>query len=776
MIWCGLTRGIHQTQQHHNARMGTTHLTPLRTPIRGIVQSAGGTGLRSPLHQYEDFKLIRKLRRNSGGNYYRFQQKLWPSFEALEKDLTERLYSSTERTPIALLPRPKSSASPARVCVLEGRGSTALLDSVQSSVQNNTTYSDTDEYSSQISTQGESAGTVEETPADMAHENQAINSKILTEDDLGGTVLESARERARSIILEDLCVNELVPSPAPLAVTATVTMKHTVPSACDAGGVAWEGLGLCPVLSRQVVMCYGAKPTRLQTRLIPALLHEDHNDVVFNGVTGSGKTSALLLALLQAVRNESAGLNVFVASNAMTAMRAYDQLKALCGQLGGALVDRPRDDWSWMYMGTFEEEFEIYYRSLRRSLHSNHGPVRIFITTAETMCQLLFEKKMEFEAFGYLRRVYVDDVGLQIPMLPPDAPVEDARERLRNPLACELLLGTLHQLPGPHIRSVLQLGLVSADVGTPLKDHLKALCLKLERHVIVLSSVRVPSTIHCLFSFHLPHDDVYEYLRTLVWNARETIPGRALIYVRYEDDLLHVRLKLRRLGMDVKLFSEVYYNGEFRDCWKFLLLRESEAFGIHLPLVSHVFITFCPRTACSFQHMCGRTGRLGNVGWVYTIADKREAKFLREVATQLEVEFCNHVVDVNLEQVSYTDVDRQTKEFDLYGLDPQYAVKQHYIVQTENPDMAYRSREFFSKPVKKQFLMEDYTPTPVLYRRFVNARKLATDLNRDPSLVLNLQKQGLLDSRLRPTKRIKHLLDRKSRKYHAPVYSGSWRR
>ncbi|RNC30248.1 putative ATP dependent DEAD-box helicase, partial [Trypanosoma cruzi] len=201
---------------------------------------------------------------------------------------------------------------------------------------------------------------------------------------------------------------------------------------------------------------YGPAPTRLQCRLLPALLHEDHNDVLFNGVTGSGKTSVFLLALLQSVRSEAAGLNVFVAKDGLTALHAYSQLRALCGPLGGTVVDRPRDDWSWLYLGSYREGYEKYYRALRRSLHSDHGPVRIFITTADTMCELLFEKKMEFESFGYLRRVYIDDIGVQIPMIPPNAPVAEMRKRLRNPLACELLLGTLHQLPGPHIRSILQ--------------------------------------------------------------------------------------------------------------------------------------------------------------------------------------------------------------------------------------------------------------------------------------------------------------------------------
>ncbi|RNE97464.1 putative ATP dependent DEAD-box helicase [Trypanosoma rangeli] len=743
------------------------YVPPIHVGIRRVIQSSQSKGLRSVLDQYEDFRLVQQLRKNGQGNYYRYQQRLWSSTEALERSMTERLYSSTERSPLALLPQPKRAGSN-RTFILEGHGATALLEATEATLAQNA-----EETADESVISNTPLNNMEELLAEQlcADYQKGIGSKIITETDLEGTVMESLRERTRHVIEEDLAVNALVSSSSS-SLPAAWNSRRKLPSAKDEGGVAWFSLGLDPVLSDRALAKYGPAPTRLQCRLLLALLHEDHNDVLFNGVTGSGKTSGLLLALLQCVRSEAVGLNVFVAKDMLTALHAHSQLRAICGSLGGTVVDRPRDDWSWMYLGAHRDGYETYYRALQRSLQSDHGPVRIFITTADTMCELLFEKKMEFEAFGYLRRVYVDDVGVQIPMLPPSAPVTKVRERLRNPLACELLVGTLHQLPGPHIRSILQLGFVSADMDEHLKDHLKALCVKLERHTIVLSSVCIPSTIHCLFSFYLYHEDAYAYLVKLIWNARSTIPGRAVIFIRYEDDLLQVRAKMRGLGMNVKLFSEVYHDGEFCEKWKFLLLRESEAFGIDIPLVSHVFITFCPRTACSFQHMCGRTGRLGNLGWVYTVTDKRDAKRVREIASQLDVDFSNHVVDVKLTQVDAKDIDRQTKEYELYGLDPQYAVRQHYIVQSENPDMAYRSREFFSKPARRQFQLEDYTPVPVLHRRFINAKKLATDVSRDPSVAVSLQQQNMLDQKLQPTKRLKFFLNKKSGRYGTSFYGG----
>lgn len=745
----------------HTLRVRWT-VAALCVATRTVVQSNSNGGLRNLLDQYEDHNLLQRLRQNRNGNYYRFRQKLWPSQEALEKSLTEMTYHPVERQPLALLAK---RDTPRQVFACEGRGGTALLEAVeQQDASGASTAADSgpareSKSAAAASTSSSQLTAVASRDTDvdfmeaLLRADQSVNSKIMTEADARGTTLESARTRATQILQRDLMENIVMPLRVPQ-------------ESSDSAGASWNALGLDLLVSSAAEQLFGPVPTRLQARLLPALINEDHNDVLFNGVTGSGKTSALLLALLHGIRNEETGMNVVVAPNTLTAMRMHATLKALCERVGGgALVDRPAEDYSWLLLGTFREDYETYYKLLRRGLRREHGPARLFVTTADVMCELLFEKKMEFEDFGYLRRVYVDDVGAQVPMLSESAPVAEVRERLRNPLAAELLLGTLHQMPGPHIRSILQLALVSADVDGRLKDHLQGLCMKPVAQTTVLSTVRVPSTVHCLFSFYVAHrDDRFAYLARLVWNARLTIPGRAVIFVPDTEDVLSARRRLRALGMDVKLFSEVYGEHRFQENWKFLLLKESEAFGVDLPLVSHVFITFAPTTWQRYLHMCGRTGRLGNVGWVYTVCDKLEAKVVRQTAEALSVEFCHHVIDENLNQVPAGDVHRQTKPPELYGLDPQFAVRQHYEVQAENPDMAYRKREFFSTPAVQQFQMEDYTAVPVKQRRFTHAQQLAHDVERNPALVLDMQRRGMLDSQLKPTKKLRRYMDVKTSK------------
>lgn len=796
-------------------------LISLLSPRRTIVQSTGSTtghpggssGCRSLLDQYTDYQRSRRLVCNARGNAYRFQRKLWPSTEALEASMTAEEFDSVERTPLPMLPHAHYSPS-----LPSSAAENSRLPAPAAATPHRV-----------LLAQPASPTPVSTAVLSPEAELATIEDKILRREDLSGTPLAS-----------------LMPLSA-----CPPTTDFALPKATDPAGTTWSELSLDPIVSHAARMYLKAHattpstaPTKLQSRLIPTLLHEDHHDVIFNAPKGSGGTLSLVLAVVQGIRAERTGMNVLVAKDTLSAMKLRDMILALGRTLEGSpygrgsgsgvhlLVDCDGGEASssashkmppWLYMCTYLEEVERCYGYLQKSLRNPHGAVRLLITTADVMCELLFQKKLEFQAFGYLRRVYMDDVASQIPLISPDAPVEEARERLRNPLAAELLLGTLHQLPGPHIRSILQLGLVSDGMSLALKNHLHALCIKLDSHRSVLSSVRLPTTVYTLFSTYHPYQNLkashtkdiviksgllassgryhptaystppsshylwwsspalQELRQTLtftaeiLWKARDKIPGRVLLFVQNGTDLLRARMALRAAGVDAKLLSEVYRKGSFLPSsppWKFLLLTQQESILLEsavIPYVSHVMICFAPASVQAYLHMGNNllrsTAESRNVGWLWVVTPASASKQIREVVEALDIDFIHHHVDENLKSVPSEMVDRRTRPPTLYGLDPQFVVQRHYEVQSENPDVSYVAREFFS-PVKnknKAFQMEDYTPVPVQMRSYKNARKLARDVEANPGkIVQQLQKQGMLTPTLKPTSRLRDVLKQKS--------------
>jgi superfamily II DNA/RNA helicase len=742
----------------------------LQTSKRCVIQSGQGSG--DVLSAGRARLAAAELTKNRRGNYYRYKKKLWPSLFEMEIDLSKTLYEAVERTPITLLP---GALQPQRAFQSSGRPLPTLL-------------AETEEKSvapHQPESAPSSALVSNPSATDLLFQQMSASSsivdKIITpEDDLSGTPLASAQPIRD--VMED----------------STHETGATIP---------WRRLKLDPLIELICIERFGPTATVVQSRLLPALLNPDHNDVVMNGVTGSGKTTAMMIALVSALRLEDAGLNIFVASSAVNGMRMRDAIYAFVGDRGGSIADRAAEDLtSWIQIAVYREDFRWAHTSLMRSTNpTGRGPCRILIATADVLNEMLFEMKMEFAKFGYLRRVFVDDCGPQTQLLEDEAyprisgsrgydstlrqpaTADEIEGRNRDPVALELLLGTLHQMPGPHIRSIMQIACVSADLNMQLARHLSALCIKPEANSVVLSPNRLPSTIHCLFSFFKPRNEeggVYEYLTKLMWNAQAAIPGRAIIYIRYEDNILEVRQKLRTLGVDAKILSEIVFPSPSAPTvdgiagrsstldkpsppsvgWKFVLLRENEAWGLDLPLVSHVFITFAPATWASYLHMCGRVGRIGNVGWAVTVCSSIYSKQMRQIAEALDVNLLDHVIDDQLRQVPRCQVDSMTKDHELWGLDPQFSVRQHYDIQSEMPEIAHTTREMWTKPFNRQFMKEDYTPVEVLNRRAQNARRISLDVQRDPSVAARLQKQGFVDRYMRPKKKLWQAISREDSK------------
>lgn len=255
--------------------------------------------------------LSRKTRR---GNYYRHRAKLWPSTFEMEMDLSKEVYQAIERTPLALLP---GSPQPQRLAHAEGRP----LFSIRPSV-----LVEEGELSQNEGGTGSNLFSHSNVEDKIGLVSDTIEDKIVTEEaDLSGTPLSSAKPLRELIPEGDDCAN-----------------------AADSSST-WRSLGLDPLLCQLAGQRLGEKPTRVQSRLMSALLNLEHNDVVMNGVTGSGKTTALALALISAIRSEDAGLNIYVASSAMNGMRMHDCIISLLGAHGGKAVDREKDDVeSWI--------------------------------------------------------------------------------------------------------------------------------------------------------------------------------------------------------------------------------------------------------------------------------------------------------------------------------------------------------------------------------------------------------------------------------------------
>ena len=516
--------------------------------------------------------------------------------------------------------------------------------------------------------------------------------------------------------------------------------------------LSWESASLDPLVSRLARQRFGSDVPMPQHQLIRALLDADHKDILASASNGSGKTTALLLAALQGLRNENAGVTVVVSASADACEHFYASAVALCGKDGGQVVDREQQDMSWLLCCT--HNYEKCHEQIMSSLHCAAGPFRLLIVTAEVLCELLFEKKLELHAFGFLRRAFFDDIEMQVQLL--ETPTKDELlHRYACPSAAEMALATLHQIPGPAVRSLMQIACVSSNFTTALKRHLLSLCIKLQNYDFLLTASPLSTRAQCWFSFHLFSQSTFDYAVEMIRFASAVIPGRAVLFVADDVNVADAVMRFRRLGMDAKMAENVACS----EAWKFVVLHEQDAdrTDLDFSLVSHVFILFPPSDRMSFMHMANVCTKANAAcGWAYVLCDREHAKVVGEVVSELHIDFDQHVVTHKLEPVPPAIVRGWYKE-SLSPLNPQYVVQSNYE-RVDDPLHDAR-REFWSRDPKKDFIAQDYTPLSVLQTRYNNAVKLRRDLARSPSMAATLQKMGYLKRNLTPTKKLYQRLE-----------------
>eukprot|EP00760_Papus_ankaliazontas_P011748 PhM_4_TR15013/c0_g1_i1/m.58089 len=513
----------------------------------------------------------------------------------------------------------------------------------------------------------------------------------------------------------------------------------------------WRELGFDNVISELLTEWLGKNCTKLQSRLIPTLLHKQ-SDVLLSGVTGSGKTAALVASMVQGIRNEDDGINYFVCANSFLCSQVASMVRTMTAPIGGNIchdIDSVQPH-GWMMCCPYVDEAEKYATVLNKRLKSSQR-VRLIITTPDVWndISMKYHGILSIRALGNTRRVYVDDVGPQVDLPPAYATVRDLKHRDDNPTAIELFLGDLHQKLGPAARSVCQLVCVSADMETRLKNHLKALCMNEYNTQEMLSVARLPPTLRLKFCYHLKRPN-HEVLVDLA--RRLTIPGRAIIFAANDDDLLSMRMKLRRLGMDVKLLPEIQHDPD-NTPWKFLLLRESEGHGMNLSAVTHTFVLCMPKNRYSYMHMVGRTARMNRVGWAVSLWPSSSIRDTSEMMSELGVDVRKDVVDEHtFRPVDPEEIKLRTKPYEKWGLDPQYVVQQRYR-ELEDPEARLHKRlQWRGTPTL--YTEEDYTPAWKQRRFKFYAKTAIKDLRRNPDGYTRLYRDGYVHSGMEPTKKM----------------------
>ncbi|HEX2204686.1 MAG TPA: DEAD/DEAH box helicase, partial [Longimicrobium sp.] len=366
-------------------------------------------------------------------------------------------------------------------------------------------------------------------------------------------------------------------------------MTDSTEAAADAAAT-FAGLGLDPeVLAALEALGY-EEPTPIQTETIPILL--SGSDVIGRAATGTGKTAAFALPLVQRVDADGRGVQALVlAPTRELAMQVAEATHRYGSRRGVRVLA--------VYGG---QAFDRQLRELRRGVHVVVGtPGRILDHIRRGTLDLSAVQYVVLdEADEMLDMGFIEDI---------DAILTETPAARQTALFSATFPPRIAELAERHMREPKRITVRQQQLETPLVRQVAYVVprpYKLEALTRILDVEAPQSAI------------LFCRTRTEVDELTEALGVRG-----YRPEALHGGLTQVQRDRVMKRFREGTAD--------LLIATDVAARGLDVEHVSHVVNYDIPQTPEVYVHRIGRTGRAGREGTAVTLVQPREQFLLRGI-------------------------------------------------------------------------------------------------------------------------------------------------
>ena len=358
-------------------------------------------------------------------------------------------------------------------------------------------------------------------------------------------------------------------------------------------------LPLSPALQRKLAAAQFTNLTPIQERAIPPAL--EGRDVIGTAQTGTGKTLAFLIPLIETLQREPERHTIALVllptrELAMQVHEQYEQLRT-----------KPMPKAA-LVIGGVSEKSQI------QSLRAGSG---LIIATPGRLQDLMSRK---FADLRHVKMLVLDEADRMLDMgfLPAIRRILSTLPQQRQTLCFS---ATLEQ-------SVA--GLVHDYMREPVR--------------VALGSIRKPAESVQLQAYEVRPGEKRDVLRQLL----EAEQGQTLIFTRTKRGAERLARELARDGFAAAMIHgdrsqsqrNAALSGFQEGQFQVLVATDIASRGLHVDDVAHVINYDVPKMAEDFIHRVGRTGRAGLRGRASTIAAGAEIMELRQIerALQLRIE------------------------------------------------------------------------------------------------------------------------------------------
>jgi len=354
------------------------------------------------------------------------------------------------------------------------------------------------------------------------------------------------------------------------------------------------------------------KPTAVQNLIIPRLLAG--KDILFRSATGTGKTFAYLLPVLQHLTLTKDDKRPLVLICAPTL--------ELCSQIKTE-VDFLTDIQSALLIGSVKIEKQIDALKKTKPVIITGNPGRLLVLS-----------KMGKLKFHNLRFLILDEAD----RLTSHECIEETKELLaiikkenRNENG-SLCLAACSATAGK--KTCLQLGPLFESAEIIESDDHEIMRERIE-HWAFFSEKR--KKMQALRSLLAALKGKKSRIKVLIFTGRNDEAGKILSQLQYHHvpaaGLFGKINKKPQTGSERKASLDSFRKGEV----EVLVSTDLAARGLDIPGITHVVALDVPSESDVYIHRCGRTGRAGERGIMATIGDETQLRLLSALEKRLKI-------------------------------------------------------------------------------------------------------------------------------------------
>ncbi|GAV25542.1 DEAD/DEAH box helicase [Carboxydothermus islandicus] len=427
----------------------------------------------------------------------------------------------------------------------------------------------------------------------------------------------------------------------------------------------FKKLGLNLPLLKAVDELGYEQPTPIQKEAIPLIL-EGHN-LVGQAPTGTGKTAAYLLPVLQRIQRGKKGQVLIVTPTRELALQVADEV----AKLGKYLKVRALA----VYGG---QAIERQIRGLRQG-------VEVIVGTPGRILDHIGRKTFPMTE---IKTVILDEADEMLDM----GFIDDIEAILNN------------------LTNRQQTLLFSATLPAPIKTIIKKFLGEYKTVKLVGKEKTVPAIRQVYYE--LPEAEKIEGLARIL---NSELPTQAIVFCRTKKRVDEVVEQLNFRGYAAKgLHGDMSQRERTQTIKSFkagktelLVATDVAARGLDIPDVSHVINFDIPQNPESYIHRIGRTGRAGREGKAITLITYREKKLLKAIEEAINKRLKRERLPepVDLEEARFKKIAKKIRDTINKGVPASYLEMAAKLLEEDESDQLLGATLFL---LENQSLQNDF--------------------------------------------------------------------